>query len=232
MTLRRAVAVTIAVTGFVVFGNVADAVIGRDTFSLSWSTAAKAAVVLALVVGGRSCCGLRWRQLGIVRDGLLRSAIVGLVFAFSVACALLGALRWVPLPGGHFQYSPDVTGSDVSVLEHALIGLPLLTVLPEELAFRGLMMGALRCRLSAVRATVVTVVAFTVWHAWVQYQTLLATNLGTPLLMLLAGLVAGLGLAAGAAVFAWIRLRTDNLAGAIAAHWAFDATVILGLHFA
>ena len=118
-----------------------------------------------------------------------------------------------------------------AVLTHALVGLPLGTAIPEELAFRGLMLGLLMRKLTPLRATLVTSAFFVAWHLAVQVQTLAVTNFTSPWLIVPAMGLAFAGVFTGGVIFALLRLRTRNLAAAVGAHWFFDAGLITGLFF-
>ncbi len=112
-----------------------------------------------------------------------------------------------------------------------MVGLPLGTAIPEELAFRGLVLGLLIRKLTPLRATLVTSAIFVAWHVVVQVQTLAVTNFTNPWQIVPAMGLAFAGLFAGGVIFALLRLRTRNLAGAVVAHWLFDAGLITGLFF-
>ena len=61
-------------------------------------------------------------------------------------------------------------------------------------------------------------------------RTVASTNLQTePLLASLGVLGAFLAIGVGGVLFAWLRLTSGHLAASIAAHWAFNAALLLGL---
>jgi len=86
-------------------------------------------------------------------------------------------------------------------------------------------------KLTPLRATLVTSAIFVAWHVVVQVQTLAVTNFTSPWQIVPAMGLAFAGLFAGGVIFALLRLRTRNLAGAVVAHWLFDAGLITGLFF-
>lgn len=55
------------------------------------------------------------------------------------------------------------------------------------------------------------------------------TNFSSPWLIVPAMGLAFAGVFGGGVIFALLRLRTHNLAAAVAAHWLFDAGLITGL---
>jgi membrane protease YdiL (CAAX protease family) len=86
-------------------------------------------------------------------------------------------------------------------------------------------------RLTPLRAALVTSAVFVAWHLVVQVQTLAVTNLTSAWLVVPAMGLAFAGLFAGGLIFAFVRLRTHNLAGAVMVHWLFDAAFVTGLYF-
>src|SRR5260370_38330376 len=131
--------------------------------------------------------------------------------------------------GPPITYKPLGGGSIKSVLTPAVVALPLQTAIPEELAFRGLVLGLLMQELTPLRAALVASRIFVAWHVVVQVQTLAVTNFTNPWQIVPALGLAFAGLFAGGVIFALLRLRTRNLAGAVVAHWLFDAGLITGL---
>jgi membrane protease YdiL (CAAX protease family) len=108
------------------------------------------------------------------------------------------------------------------------VALPLAVVLPEELAFRGAVLGALAPS-SPLRGVLVSSLAFALWHASIVAPTLRETNVADPFLAALALAGAAAVLLAGGVALALLRLRIGTLASSIAAHWAFNAVLLVGL---
>jgi tRNA pseudouridine32 synthase/23S rRNA pseudouridine746 synthase len=214
----------------IVLGNLFDLAIGGDVLAVSWLAGAKAAATLLLVVAAARWCGVTLAEMGIRRQNLLRASLVGAGFALLVASVSLAALRLGPFVGGRVTYAPLRGEAVPPLLFHALIALPLQTAVPEELAFRGLLLGLFMRNLSPRRAAVGMSALFVAWHIVVQAQTLAQTNLNTVLLIIPAAVVAVLALFVGGLLFAYLRLRTHNLAAAVAAHWGFNAALVLGLY--
>ena len=72
---------------------------------------------------------------------------------------------------------------------------------------------------------------FTLWHLVIVTRTLLATNFANEPLMLILGIVGALtAIFVGGVLFAVLRLRTNNLAGSIVAHWAFNTVLLIGIY--
>ena len=187
-------------------------------------------LLVAVVLVWARAAGLRPDEIGVLGPGLLRSAGVGLLVALVAGGAALLFLRFPPLVGGPVDYTPlDVMARD-ALFWRVLVWMPLDTALPEELAFRGVLLAGLRRRVTAPWAAALSAAVFVPWHGVVVMRTVAASNLaGDPLLL-------GLGLAGayaavfvGGLLFAWLRLTTGHLAGSVVAHWAFNAALLLGL---
>src|SRR5262249_55356344 len=112
---------------------------------------------------------------------------------------------------------------------HVAIYMPLGIVIPEEVAFRGVLLGALARSTTTAVAVWYAALAFACWHAWIAVATVGQTTLAGPLWSVV-GIVGALGVvAAGGAAFALLRLRTGTIATTLAAHWAFNLVVLVGL---
>jgi membrane protease YdiL (CAAX protease family) len=215
----------------VVFGNAAGIAAGPNVVTVSWAAIAQSAGTVLIVIVAARWCGLTWAEAGIGRTNLLRSSLIGAGIGLGLAAVVLLALEAGAQLGTPITYQPLRGASISAVLTHALVGLPLQTAIPEELAFRGLLLGLLMRKLTPLRAAFVTSFIFVAWHVVVQVQTLAVTNFTSPWQIVPAMGLAFAGLIAGGLVFAFLRLRTRNLAGAVAAHWLFDAGLITGLFF-
>lgn len=216
----------------VVWGNVASLVLGA-TAALPGGSAQYALAGLALVA--ISAAVARTLRLGVRDLGLAgphaRGAVVGAALGAGVAFAGVAALRIVaPLAvGGPVEYTPLAGVSGADLFRHAAVLLPLGVVLPEEIAFRGVLVGALVRSLGARTTTLVAAIAFALWHVWTLLVTVGDTTLGGSV-WTAVGIVGALGVvAAGGALFTWLRLRTGTLATTMAAHWAFNVVVLVGL---
>jgi len=76
-------------------------------------------------------------EAGIGRTNLLRSSLIGGGIGLGLAAVVLLALEVGVQLGTPITYQPLRGASMAAVLTHALVGLPLQTAIPEELAFRG-----------------------------------------------------------------------------------------------
>ena len=189
------------------------------------------AVVLGIALAAIALAFARARALGRADLGLTlrwRALALGAVFGAVVATIGVLVLRFPPLLGGPVTYMPLATVSDAELARHVVFYLPLSVVLPEELAFRGALLGALRAARGARWAVAGSAFAFGLWHGITVLATVVQTNLSGPFFALgIAGAFAVVF--AGGVAFALLRLRTRSLLATIGAHWAFNAVVLAGL---
>src|SRR5258708_13912315 len=164
----------------VVFGNAAGVAAGPNVVTVSWVAIAQSAGTLVIVIVASRWCGLTWAEAGVGRTNLLRSSLIGAGTGLALAAVVLLALEVGARLGSPITYQPLRGASMGAVLAHSLVGLPLQTAIPEELAFRGLLLGLLMRKLTPLRATVVTSAIFVAWHGVVQVQTLAVTNFTSP----------------------------------------------------
>jgi membrane protease YdiL (CAAX protease family) len=214
----------------VLYGNVAAYVLGATAVTRGWlGTALGVALTIAFLAWARRS-GLSLAELGLRRHGALSSAVLGAaVAAIGGICALV-FLRFPPLVGGPISYLPlrDLTDADLYL--RILVLMPLDTVMPEEVAFRGVLLALLRRRFALYRAVALSAVPFVLWHAVMVRTTVAQTNLAAePPLFLLAVIGAVLALSAGGIAFAYLRALTGHLAAPIAAHWTFNSALLVGL---
>src|SRR5258706_878773 len=223
--------VGVIATILVVFGNAAGIAAGPNVVTVSWAAIAQSAGTLLIVIVASRWCGLTWAEAGIGPTSLRRSSLIGAGIGLGLAAVVLLALEVGAQLGTPITYQPLRGASIAAVLTHALVGVPLQTAIPEELAFRGLMLGLLMRKLTPWRATLVTSALFVAWHVVVQVQTLAVTNFTSPWQIVPAMGLAFAGLFAGGVIFALLRFRTRNRARAVVAHWLLDAGLIAVLDF-
>lgn len=149
----------------------------------------------------RWSAGLRW--------GAGAAALVGGALAVG-AMASLSAL--VDDPRG------DIALGELA--RRALVVIPLGTVLVEEIAFRGALLGLARRVMSPTRSVAVTAGLFGLWHV----LPVLRSGSGSPwaeaALTLAGTTVAGL-------VFGWLRIRSDSLVAPVLAHTATNSGALV-----
>jgi len=126
------------------------------------------------------------------------------------------------------RLAPDVPQAYLAMRESEVLGrvllyLPLDTIVPEEVAFRGVLLGALRRRFRAPVAVVLAAVPFALWHT-----TLALSETPSQSATQLAVKVSGYFL--GGVGFGALQAATRRLSAPLAAHWALNAGLMLLLH--
>ena len=181
--------------------------------------------VLALVVVVKAR-GMRWSELGLSVRHMPRGLAYGAAATVAVA-AVVTAGCLIPATSPFFL-SDRYSDLRMAVFS-ALVLIPLMTVLPEEFAFRGVLQGALERVFGSRGVFLVGSLAFGLWHV-TSSLGLTAGNAGLADLFGtgLTGQLAGIGLAVAAtsvagAGFIWIRRHSRSLLAPIGLHWAFNA---------
>ncbi|OBI10001.1 abortive infection protein [Mycobacterium sp. E2462] len=194
-------------------------------FTTAWAGIGTVPVAaLGLVVLMR-CSGLGWADLGLGREhwksglgyALGAVAVVALVIAVGVA---------LPMTRPMFMNHRYATVSGAMLA--SMVVIPLQTVIPEELAFRGVLHGALHRAWGFRGVALAGSLLFGLWHVATSLG-LTSSNVGLSRLLgggvlgMLAG-VTGAVLATGAAgfVFSWLRRRSGSLIAPIALHWSLN----------
>ena len=136
-------------------------VVGRPALPERWHLLGSV-VVGALVLLVAKVAQLSWSELGLGRAGLrpgLRwgAAAFGVIGGVVVLASLFPATR-------HFFSSTRADITPAQLWLEALVTIPLGTVVVEELAFRGVVLGMALSRLRVVPAVAVTSVLFGLWH--------------------------------------------------------------------
>jgi membrane protease YdiL (CAAX protease family) len=188
------------------------------------------ALTLAVVVLTRAGPRLTPAELGLVRRGSVRAAMIGALVGVGASLPALLVLHYPPLLDAPVRYAPLADIPTDALLIRALVLMPLDTALPEELAFRGALFGWIRRDHGAVRAIIVSSMAFAAWHVVIVVATLRLTNAAVhPLTAGIGIFAAFVAVFGGGVMFALLRARTERLAAPLAAHAAFNAAILLGL---
>jgi len=194
-------------------------------FTTPWASIATvpaAAIGLVLLMRWR---GLDWTDLGLGREHWRSGAgyAIGAVGLVLVVIAVGALLPWT---------RPLFMNNNYATLSGALVAsmiiIPLQTVIPEELAFRGVLHGALH-RAWGFRGVVAAgSLLFGLWHVATSLG-LTSSNVGFTKLFGggVAGTVAGVVLAVIATgvagiVFDWLRRCSGSLLAPIALHWSLN----------
>jgi membrane protease YdiL (CAAX protease family) len=217
----------------VVWGNLLHRLIG-DTAVLPGGSPqfviAGAALVAVSLLAARSL-GLDASALGLARAGALRGFGIGLVAGGAVAAIAVAATRLVPLIlGAPLVYGPLAGVSGDRLALHIAVFLPLGAVIPEEVAFRGTLRAGLLRQMDVRAAVVASALTFALWHGFVAIATVADSTLGQTTGWWIFGISAAMVvLFIGGAIMAILRTITGTLATSIAAHWAFNAVILVGL---
>jgi membrane protease YdiL (CAAX protease family) len=194
-------------------------------FTTPWASIATvpaAAVGLLLLVRSR---GLDWTELGLGREHWRSGA--------GYAAAAVGVVLTVIAIGALLPWTrPMFMNNNYATISGALIAsmvvIPLQTVIPEELAFRGVLHGALTRAWGFRGVAAAGSLLFGLWHIATSFG-LTSENVGLSRLFGggLWGAVAGVVMAVvatGAAgfVFTWLRRRSGSLLAPIALHWSLN----------
>lgn len=194
-------------------------------FTTAWASVATVpAAAIGLVILMR-CRGLGWADLGLGREHWKPGLGYALAAVAVVASVIaLGVL--LPMTRPMFMNNRYATVSGAMVASMVII--PLQTVIPEELAFRGVLHGALNRAWGFRGVALAGSLLFGLWHVATSLG-LTSSNVGFTRLFgggvlgMLAG-VTGAVLATGAAgfVFSWLRRRSGSLIAPIALHWSLN----------
>jgi len=183
-------------------------------------------VVLALVAW---TAGATWADLGLDRTdvgaGLRYGAgAVGIVLLVLVLAAV------IPSTNGYLHDSrAQISGG--RLLYELGVSIVLLTAIPEEFAFRGVLLGSALRLWGPWRASVITSLLFGLWHIEPTLGTMrdnhatagLSASIGGQVLVVLGAIavtfVAGL-------LFCWLRLRSKSLIAPVMAHAATNGLAL------
>ena len=181
-----------------------------------------AAAVLLVLVRAR---GLGWAELGLGREHWRSGARYALAaVALVVTVVAVGAL----LPWTRPMVLNDRYATVSGALIASMVIIPLQTVIPEELAFRGVLHGALDRAWGFRGVAAAGSLLFGLWHIASSFG-LTSGNVGFSRILgggvagMLAGIVlAVLATAAAGFVFTWLRRRSGSLIAPIALHWSLN----------
>ncbi|WP_099020724.1 CPBP family intramembrane glutamic endopeptidase [Mycolicibacterium palauense] len=186
------------------------------------ATVPVAALALLLLIRSR---GLGWAELGLGRDHW-RSGVGYALAAFALVGAVIAVGALMPWTRPMFLNNHYATVSGALIASMVII--PLQTVIPEEIAFRGVLHGALDRAWGFRGVAAAGSLLFGLWHV-ASSLGLTSGNVGLTRLFgggvlgMVIGVVAAV-IATGAAgfVFTWLRRRSGSLIAPIALHWSLN----------
>jgi membrane protease YdiL (CAAX protease family) len=194
-------------------------------FTTPWAgiaTVPVAAIALVILV---RCNGVGWAELGLGRAHWRSGAGYALA-AVTVVVSVIGIGALLPWTRPMFLNNHYATISGALVASVVII--PLQTVIPEELAFRGVLQGALNRAWGFRGVALAGSVLFGLWHISTSLgltsgNVELHRLFGSGLLGMLAGVTLAV-FATGIAgfVFSWLRRRSGSLIAPIALHWSVN----------
>jgi membrane protease YdiL (CAAX protease family) len=215
----------------VVWGNLLHPLIGASAVlpGGSWQFVIAGAGLVGVSLAAARFIGLNAAALGIRRAGALRGAVIGALAAGAIAAVDVVVLRLAPSIIGHpVGYSPLARVSADELGRHIALFLPLGAVIPEEVAFRGVLLSGLLPRLGVRAAVTASAIAFAVWHGTVAVFTVMNTSL--PVVLIVPAIAGALVIVfVGGVIIAGLRVATGTLTTSIAAHWVFNAVILVGL---
>jgi uncharacterized protein len=173
--------------------------------------------------------GISASDLGLARDDARRGAMYG-VTASIVTTLVLVIIAVMPATSDLFEDSrADVSGPRLVI--EVVISIYFLTVIPEEFAFRGVLLASGRALWGDRVAILASSALFGLWHISPTLNTMsqnrqldeaTTTIAGTILVVggsVLATFVAGL-------IFSWLRLRSRSLLAPVIAHLATNGVAL------
>ncbi|ORB72623.1 CPBP family intramembrane glutamic endopeptidase [Mycobacterium scrofulaceum] len=169
--------------------------------------------------------GLDWADLGLGREHWKSGLGYALAAVLLVASVIaVGVLLPTTRPMFLNHRYATVSGALIA----SMVIIPLQTVIPEELAFRGVLHGALHRAWGFRGVALAGSLLFGLWHVATSLG-LTSGNVGLTRIFgggvigMLAGVTAAV-LATGAAgfVFSWLRRRSGSLIAPIALHWSLN----------
>jgi uncharacterized protein len=194
-------------------------------FTTPWAAVATVpAAAVGLVVLLRFN-GLGWAELGLGRDHWKSGAAYALgAIALVVTVIAVGVLLPLTRPMFMNNHYATISGAVIA----SMIIIPLQTVIPEELAFRGVLHGTLARAWGFRGVAVAGSLLFGLWHIATSLG-LTRSNVGFTRLFGggVVGMLAGVTLAVIATavagfVFSWLRRRSGSLIAPIALHWSLN----------
>jgi membrane protease YdiL (CAAX protease family) len=194
-------------------------------FTTPWAGVATVPVAAVGLVALLRFNGLGWAELGLGRDHWKSGAAYAMAAtALVVTVIAVGVL--LPMTRPMFMNNRYATISGALVA--SMIIIPLQTVIPEELAFRGVLHGALNRAWGFRGVALAGSLLFGLWHIATSLG-LTSSNVGFTRLFGggIVGMLAGVTLAviataAAGFVFSWLRRRSGSLIAPIALHWSLN----------
>jgi uncharacterized protein len=205
------------------------------TFGLLGPPALSVSLLMAALILIAWSTGASLADLGLgpkdIRAGLLYGA-----GAFGVVLLVLVVAALIPATNGFLHDSrAEISGG--RLLYELGVSLVLLTAIPEEFAFRGVLLGSGLRLWRPWRASLITSALFGLWHIAPTLHTMSDNHIlrgasgstGGRVLLVLGSIAVT---SAGGLVFCWLRLRSRSLVAPVFAHVATDGLALAVAWFA
>jgi membrane protease YdiL (CAAX protease family) len=176
--------------------------------------------------------GLSWEELGLSPRDAPRGALLGMLTGAAVATAT-AAGSLIPVTRRFYFDSRIVNATPIRMLHEVFVRIPLGTAVPEELVFRGALLGLIARRRSGITAAIATSALFGLWHILPTLDRI-GSNPGTrdaqgDHLRIIAVVIAACTATTGAGLgFSWLRFRSRSVVAPILVHIAPNAAGFLG----
>jgi membrane protease YdiL (CAAX protease family) len=192
----------------------------------SWVPVIMLTAALALIAW---TTGATRADLGLERQ-YLRSGLLYGAGAFGLVLLVLVVAAVIPATNG-FLHDSRAQISGGRMLYELAVSILLLTAIPEEFAFRGVLLGSALRLWGPLRASLITSVLFGLWHIAPTLHTMrdnratagLSASVAGQVLVVLGSIavtfVAGL-------IFCWLRLRSRSLIAPVMAHFATNGLAL------
>ena len=218
----------------ILWGNLLHPLIGASAVlpGGSWQFVVAGAALVAFSLVAARALRLDGSALGLRRDGALRGVAVGATLGAVIAAAGVAVMRLVApvVVGQPVVYEPLSRVAAGDLTPHIAFFLPFGAVIPEEVAFRGTLLGGLLARYGVRFAVMASAATFALWHGTVAIFTVMNTSL--PVVLIIPAILGALViLFVGGAIMAGLRVATRTLVASMVAHWAFNAIILIGLRY-
>jgi uncharacterized protein len=198
-------------------------------FSINSNKLLVSIATYSLIAGVALYIGLDKKSIGLSKKYIKNGVILALPFMAIIFLVALVIFTLQPEIFKDARYQQD----SESLFYSIFITLPLYTVLLEELAFRGVLLGSL-LRVSSMKTTILlSSITFGLWHSFTASAVSLGTfskDLTVPSIAVVIAIVVITSFAGW--FFAWLRLKSNSLVAPILVHWSINATGIILAYFA
>jgi uncharacterized protein len=222
MSRTRAFVVTAALLAAYNVARAFDAVTSFEPFAV-W-------LLVGVVALTARSAAMTPADLGLGRQDARRGLAIGLL-AFLAISTVLVVVAVIPATRD-FLDDDRADVSTAGLIYEVFVTVVLVTVLPEEFCFRGMLLGSVLDSWGARRATLASSALFGLWHISPTLHTLSeneqlhdATTSTAGEAALVVGSVAATFVAG--LFFSWLRLRSRHLLAPVLAHVATNATAFV-----